>query len=50
MLEKPSSNHAFPIKHLYKDYTPLKKYLSGGSKRASRGRSPSEGKVTPTVG
>jgi hypothetical protein len=33
MLEKPCLNHAFPIKHLYKDCALLKKYLSRGSKR-----------------
>jgi hypothetical protein len=44
MLEKPCSNHAFPIKHMYKDCALFKNYLSGGSK--SRGRSLSRGKVT----
>jgi hypothetical protein len=28
MLEKSCSNHAFPVKHLYKDCALMKKYLS----------------------
>jgi hypothetical protein len=33
MLEKPCPNHAFPIKHPYKDCALMKKYLPRGSKK-----------------
>jgi hypothetical protein len=32
MLEKPCSNHAFPVKHLHKDYALMKKFLTGGTR------------------
>jgi hypothetical protein len=33
LLEGPCPNHAYPIKHQYKDYSLKKHFLSGGSKR-----------------
>ena len=41
MLEGPYPNHAFPIKHLYKDYDLMKRFLSRGSNKGDLGRSPS---------
>ena len=41
LLEGPCLNHAFPIKHLYKDCILMKRFLSGGSNKGSIGRSPS---------
>jgi hypothetical protein len=43
MLEKPCPNHTFPVRHLYKDYALLKKYLSGGSKRREQRKKPELG-------
>jgi hypothetical protein len=40
MLEKPYPNHVFPVKHLYKDCTLLKKYLSGGSRKGEQKKKP----------
>jgi hypothetical protein len=40
MLEGPCSNHAYPIKHAYKDYGLMKKFLSGSSKQGGRKRKP----------
>jgi hypothetical protein len=36
MLEGPCPNHAFPIKHLYKDCSLMKQFLSGGSKKVDQ--------------
>jgi hypothetical protein len=33
MLEGPCPNHAYPVKHAYKDYGLMKKFLAGGSKK-----------------
>ena len=33
LLEGPCPNHAFPIKHLYKDCVLMKRLLSGGSNK-----------------
>jgi hypothetical protein len=33
MLEGLCLNHAYPIKHAYKDYGLMKKFLAGGSKK-----------------
>ena len=33
LLEVPCSNHSFPIKHLYKDYGLMKRFLSRGSNK-----------------
>jgi hypothetical protein len=40
MLEKPCLNHAFPVKHLYKDCAVMKKYLSGGTKKGEQKKRP----------
>ena len=42
LLEGPCPNHAFPVKHLYKDCVLMKRFLSGGSNKGSIGRSPSQ--------
>ena len=33
LLKVPCPNHAFPVKHLYKDRVLLKRFLSGSSKQ-----------------
>ena len=33
LLEGPCLNHAFPVKHLYKDCILMKQFLSGGSNK-----------------
>jgi hypothetical protein len=33
MVEGPCPNHAYPVKHAYKDYGLMKKFLAGGSKK-----------------
>jgi len=38
LLEGPCPNHAFPIKHLYKDYVLMKWYLFGGSNKGEHGK------------
>ena len=35
LLEGPCPNHAFLIKHLYKDCALMKRFLSGGSNKGS---------------
>ena len=40
LLEGPCPNHGFPVKHLYKDYDLLKRFLSRGSNKGGIGRSP----------
>jgi hypothetical protein len=40
MLEKSSLNHAFPVKHLYKDYALMKKYWSGGYRKGEQKKKP----------
>ena len=40
MLEGPCPNHAFPIKHLLKDYGLLWRFLSGGSNKGEQGKDP----------
>jgi hypothetical protein len=39
MLEGPCPNHAYPIKHAYKDCELTKKFLAGGSKKRDEKRS-----------
>ena len=46
LLEGPCSNHAFPIKHLYKDYGLMKRFLSRGSNKGSIGGTPSRLQMT----
>ena len=41
LLEGPCPNHAFHIKHIYKDCILMKRFLSGGSNKGGIGRSPS---------
>jgi hypothetical protein len=36
LLEGPCPNHAYPIKHQYKDYALMKWFLSRGSMRGIR--------------
>ena len=40
LLEGPCPNHAFPIKHLYKDYDLMKRFLSRGSNKGEHGKDP----------
>ena len=35
LLEGPCPNHAFPVKHLYKDCTLMKQLLSSGSDKGN---------------
>ena len=41
LLEGPCSNHAFPIKHLYKDYVLMKRFLSESSNKGEHRGTPS---------
>ena len=47
LLEGPCPNHAFPVKHLYKDYALMKRFLSGGSQKETKGRSLSRQQTMP---
>ena len=38
LLEGPCPNHAFPVKHLYKDCGLMKQFLSGGFNKAGHGK------------
>jgi hypothetical protein len=40
MLDKLYLNHAFPIKHLYKNYALMKKYLMGGTRKGEQNKRP----------
>ena len=40
LLEGPCLNHAFPIKHLYKDCALMKRFLSRGSNKGEHGKDP----------
>ena len=40
LLEGPCPNHAFPIKHLYKDCVLMKRFLSGGSNKGEHRKEP----------
>ena len=40
LLEGPCSNHAFPVKHLYKNCVLMKRFLSGGSNKAEHRKEP----------
>ena len=33
LLEGPCPNHAFPVKHMYKDCSLMKRFFTGGSKK-----------------
>ena len=47
LLEGPYLNHAFPIKHLYKDYGLMKRFLSGGSNKGEHRGTPSWPQTMP---
>ena len=47
LLEGPCLNHAFPIKHIYKDCALMKQFLSSGSNKGGIGRSPSQWQMMP---
>ena len=40
VLEGPCPNHAIPVKHLYKDYSLMWWFLSGGSNKGEHGKDP----------
>jgi len=40
LLEGPCPNHAFLVKHLYKDYVLMKWFLSGGSNKEEHRKEP----------
>jgi hypothetical protein len=40
VLEGPCPNHAYPVKYAYKDCSLMKRFLSRGSNRGIRRRSP----------
>ena len=40
LLEGPCLNHAFPIKHLYRDYGLMKRFLSRGSNKGEHRKDP----------
>ena len=40
LLEGPCPNHAFPVKHLYKDCALMKRFLSGVSNKGEHGKDP----------
>jgi hypothetical protein len=46
MLEGPYPNHAYPIKHAYKDCRLMKKFLSGAPRRETGKRSPTSREMT----
>jgi hypothetical protein len=47
MLEQSYPNHAYPVKHAYKDYGRMKKFLSGGSKKGDGKKKPDFPGMTP---
>jgi hypothetical protein len=40
LLEGPCSNRAYPMKHMYKDCSLMKRFLSGGSNRGDKKKKP----------
>ena len=38
LLEGPCPNHAFLVKHLYKDYSIMRRFLSRGSNKGEQGK------------
>jgi hypothetical protein len=40
LLEGPCPNHTYHVKHLYKDCSLMKRFLSGGSKRRDKKKKP----------
>ena len=47
LLEGPCPNHAFPVKHLYKDCALMKRFLFGGSNKGEHGKDPDLPWTTP---
>jgi hypothetical protein len=47
MLEVPCPNHAYPIKHAYKDYGLINKFLSWGSKKGDGKKKPDPREMMP---
>ena len=50
LLEGPCPNHAFPIKHLYKDCVLMKRFLSSGSNMGVHFICPSDDHQVPSAG
>ena len=40
LLEGLCPNHAFPVKHLLKDYSLMRRFLSRGSNKGEQGKDP----------
>ena len=40
MLEGPCPNHTFPVKHLLKDYSLMRRFLFEGSNKVEQGKDP----------
>ena len=40
LLKGPCPNHAFPIKHMYKDSSLMKRFFTGGSKKWEQKKKP----------
>ena len=40
LLEGPCTNHAFPIKHMYKDCSLMKRFFTDGSKKWEQKKKP----------
>ena len=40
LLKGPCANHAFPVKHLYKDCSLMWRFLSRGANKGERGKDP----------
>jgi hypothetical protein len=47
MLKGPCSNHPYPIKHAYKDYGLMKKFMVGKSKKGDGKKKPDPRRTTP---
>jgi cell division protein YceG involved in septum cleavage len=47
MLEGPFLNHAYSVKHAYKDYGLMKKFLARGSKKGDEKKKPDPQRTTP---
>ena len=47
LLEGPCLNHAFPVKHLLKDYSLMRRFLSGGSNKGEHGKDPAPSRTMP---
>ena len=40
LLEGPCPNHTFPVKHMYKDCSLMKRFFTGGSKKWEKKKKP----------